>query len=444
MPADRALLNLDVTRPAFPLKTCAAALLALGLLCASGLAQTITGVVTNKTTGKPSSGDDVVLLKLAQGMQELTRTKTDGRGRFTLKTPDDGTGVPHMVRVTHDKANYFHAVQPGTATVEVEVYTGAAEVDNINLSEDVMQIQTEPGNASLRVVEHFLIKNESSPARTLFSDHPFELNLPAGATVEGGAAKGPGAASMAVQSPLVPLGEPNHYTIIFPIRPGETEFHIWYHVPYKDSFTFHPHPVLATDNLAIMMPKSMSFKPAPGTPFTAVTEDVGGQAQAFVARNALPSEPLEFTVSGSGQLPREVAGAQGAAASGGTSTTSAAGGDPNTDTRPGGGLGTPVDKDAERDPWTKYRWWIIAALGLAFAAGAGFLLKTPSAAASKSTPEGALQALRDEMFALETDRLSGKLSDSRYAELKSAYDAVLRRALERTGQATGSVQVVPE
>ncbi len=443
MRADLPLLNLAVTfRPRF-LKSCALALLTVAFLCVTSFAQTITGIVTNKTTGKVSAGDDVVLLKLAQGMQELTRTKTDARGRFSLKVPEEGAGVLPMLRVTHDRANYFHAVPPGTKSVEVEVYSGAPEVAGITLAEDVMQIQTEPGNASLRVVEHFLVKNDSSPATTLFSDHPFELNLPPGATVEGGAAKGPGAQSMAVQSPLVPLGEPNHYTIIFPIRPGETEFHIWYHVPYKDSFTFHPRPVLATDNLAIMMPKSMTFKPGAGTPFTAVTEDVGGQAQAFVARNAVPSEPLEFTVSGTGQLPRETPGTQGGAGAQTAATT--AGGDPNTDTRPGGGLGVPVDKDAERDPWTKYRWWIIAGFGLAFAAAAGFMLKTPSRPPTgKSGPEGALQALRDEMFALETDRLGGRLSDPQYAELKAAYDAVLRRALERTGHTTGTVQVVPE
>ena len=34
------------------------------------LAESITGVVTNKTTNKPAAGDDVVLIRLAQGMQE--------------------------------------------------------------------------------------------------------------------------------------------------------------------------------------------------------------------------------------------------------------------------------------------------------------------------------------------------------------------------------------
>ena len=43
-------------------------------------AANITGTVTNKTTGKPSAGDDVTLIRLAQGMQESTHAKTDARG----------------------------------------------------------------------------------------------------------------------------------------------------------------------------------------------------------------------------------------------------------------------------------------------------------------------------------------------------------------------------
>lgn len=396
------------------------------LFCATSFAQ-ITGVVTNRTNNRPAAGDDVVLLKLAQGMQELARTKTDSKGRFTITVPDDGL---HLLRVTHDKANYFHPVQPGTQSVDIDVFTGAAAMDGITLTEDVMQVQTEQDGKSLKVVEHFLIKNNSSPAKTLFSDHPFELNLPPGATVEGGAAKGP--SGMAVQQPLVPLGN-DHYTMIFPIRPGETEFHIFYHLPYSGSFTFHPRPTLDTTNLAVMLPKSMEFKAGPASQYTTVTEDVGVSAQAFVARDVKPSQPADFTVSGAGQLPRDAPkGAQPAAAN----TVNA---DPNTDTRPGGGLGTPVDKDAVRESWvSKYRWWLIAGLFLLMCAGAAILLSRP--ATSTLTPgttppsNDSLQTLRDEMFTLETDRLEGRISEGDYAQHKAAFDLVLRRALARTAR----------
>ena len=54
------------------------------------------------------------------------------------------------------------------------------------------------------------------------------------------------------------------------------------------------------------------------------------------------------------------------------------------------------------------------------------------------TPAGTnplLQALKDELFELETDRLAGKLTPAQYAEHKTAFDVVLRRALSRTESA---------
>jgi len=53
------------------------AVLILFLLASLVSAQTLTGTVKNATTGKPAAGDDVVLLKLGQGMEEAGRTKAD-------------------------------------------------------------------------------------------------------------------------------------------------------------------------------------------------------------------------------------------------------------------------------------------------------------------------------------------------------------------------------
>ena len=74
-------------------------------------ADSITGVVTNKTTNKPAAGDDVCLIRLAQGMQEAARTKTDRGGTSSWDSCGDN-GI-HLVRVTHDKANYFRPAPPG-------------------------------------------------------------------------------------------------------------------------------------------------------------------------------------------------------------------------------------------------------------------------------------------------------------------------------------------
>jgi hypothetical protein len=417
-------------------------------------ADSITGVVTNKTTNKPSGGDDVVLIRLAQGMQEAARTKTDAKGQFTLEIPNGDNGM-HLVRVTHDKANYFRPAPPGTQSVEVEVFNAAAKVKGVSSEADVLRLQTDESGKALRIIENFFVKNESNPPLTQFSDRPFEFYLPEGAVVEGSAALAPG--GMPVQASPAPLGEPNHYAFIFPIRPGETRFQISYRLPYSGSLKFAPRVMMPTDTVAIMMPKSMTFKAGPSAPYAPVTEET--TAQTYVARNAQPSQALDFTVSGTGQMPRDTGaaatagggGAAGASAPGeaGGAASSAAG-----DTRPGGGLGTPLDPEGTNDPWAKYKWWILGGLGLAMAVGAGILLKNgPQHAMAAAGAEGfatgpvatgpggigpvgtgpdsLLAAMKEELFALEADRLQGRLSESEYVEQKAALEVVLRRALLR-------------
>ena len=421
---------------------------AAALLPFAALAATLTGTVTNKTTNKAAAGDVVVLIRLQQGMQESTRTKTDARGRFSLDVPDEGV---HLVRVTHDKANYFRPAPPGTESVEIEVYDSSPNVVGVTGEADVMRIESDASGTGLKVVQNFFIKNDSNPPRTQFSDRPFDFYLPDGAVVDGSAALGPG--GMPVQSAPVPLTEKNHYTFIFPIRPGETRFQLSYHLPYTGSLKFSPKVTLPTDTIALMLPKSMTFKPGASTPYSAVNDEVN--AQTYVARNVSPSQPLEFTLSGTGQLPRDSQASQ----TGGDATQATAGGDSApagapataaTDTRPGGGLGTPIDTP---DPLSKYKWWILGGLALLLAGGAGFLLSRPASSAADSLPQRAtlvsesvpaprvtgpadqrttlLNALKEELFALETERLENKLSEAEYAAQKAALETVLRRALSR-------------
>jgi 5-hydroxyisourate hydrolase-like protein (transthyretin family) len=414
--------------------------LALLLTLPAFAASEITGVVTNKTTNKPAAGDDVVLIRLQQGMQESTRTKTDSRGRFTLAVPDEGI---HLVRVTHDKANYFRPAPPGTQAVEVDVYNANAHVKGVTGEADVLRIQTDPGDKILRVVENFFVKNESTPPLTQFSDRPFEFVLPEGAVVDGSAALSPG--GMPVQAAPVPLPEKGHYTFLFPIRPGETRFQVTYHIPYSGSFKFSPQPSMTTDTIAIMMPKSMTFK-ADTDAYSPVTDEP--TAQTYVARNVAPAQPLGFTLSGAGQLPRDTQnpdqGAQSASTSAPADANASAAvdanGNPDT-TKFGGGLGKPIDPDAEHDPWSKYKYWILGILALLLAGAAGIMLRAPTvpaAAAAPATPlpaatpaTGIQQALKEEFFALETDRLQKKISDEEYATHKASLDAVLLRSLSR-------------
>jgi hypothetical protein len=211
--------------------------------------------------------------------------------------------------------------------------------------------------------------------------------------------------------------------------------------------------LMPTETIAVMMPKSMKFDSGPSSPYSAVTEDT--TAQTFVARSVQPSQAVDFTVSGVGQLPRDTAAAtSGEGGASGAPAQGAAAGSAATDTRPGGGLGAPIDPEGTNDPWAKYKWWILGGLGLAMAVGAG-LLKNGPAQAAAAVPATAyagggvavggnplLTTMKEELFALETDRLQGKLTESEYAEQKAALEVVLRRALARGERAADTSHVV--
>ncbi|HEX5284702.1 MAG TPA: carboxypeptidase regulatory-like domain-containing protein [Bryocella sp.] len=405
----------------------------------------ITGVVMNKTTGKPSAGDTVTLIRLAQGMQEATHTTTDAHGRYTLNVPDNGL---HLVRVTHDLANYFKPAQAGTTSVDLDVYNAAANVKGVSSEANVMRIESDASGTSLRVVENFFLKNDSNPPMTQFSKVPFDFWLPDGAVVEGAAAESPD--GMPVRQAPVPLAEKNHFTFLFPIRPGETRFQITYRIPYTGKLALEPKLTMPTDTVAIMIPKSMTFAPVAGAPYSPVDDEVN--AHTLVARSVAPNAPLGFTLTGTGQLPRDTnaptqggdQSAQGAAQAQDNSQSATA------DTRPGGGLGNPLDEGGNRDPWAKYKWWILSGIAVLLAAAAGVLLRKPAASSGVATtgpypagplppsPQGMqthsaqlLQALKEEMFALETDHLQHRISDEDYLANKAALELVLRRALQR-------------
>ena len=413
-------------------------------------AATISGTVTDETTHKVASGDDVVLIALSQRMQEVAHAKTDSNGRYTLQLPDDAM---HLVRVDHQKAAYFQPAPPGTTKIDVKVYDVAEKVPGITTEANVFRAET--NGQGLRVTQSYFIKNDSNPPMTQFSPKAYEIYLPDGAQIQGAAAMGPG--GMPVSSSPIPLGDPNHYAFVFPLRPGETQFQVSYQMPYSGSLKFTPKLATPVDNLVVILPKSMSFKSDTTTGFQSIDPGQSGQelnALTFVAKDVSPTKPIEYTISGSGALPRDVQAAQnpgaGGPAGGGNNaepnSPEAGSAAAQADTRPGGGLGNPIDSP---DPLNKYKWWILSGLGLALAIAAGFLLRRPSpAAAASSLPEDApyvpagtpgaisgapatLAALKEELFTLETDRMQGKLSETEYAELKQALDVLMRRSLAR-------------
>ena len=130
---------------AFVRAACTAAILLVTTLAS---AQTLTGTVKNSTTNKPAAGDEVVLLKLSQGMEEAGRTKTDAQGHFSFKLDDAQS--PHLVRAIHQDVPYHRMAPPGTTSVELEVFDVGKKIDGIEVIADIMRIQAEQGQLEVQ------------------------------------------------------------------------------------------------------------------------------------------------------------------------------------------------------------------------------------------------------------------------------------------------------
>jgi hypothetical protein len=400
------------------------------LVATNAHAATLIGTVTNGTSNKPSAGDQVVLIKLAGGMQEAARAKTDSQGKFTLSLSGDDENTPHLVRVIHQGVTYHQPAPPGTQSVDVKVYDAAKKVDGVNAVADLMYLQA--GKGDLAIMRLFAVDNTSQPPRTQMSDVGFEFNAPENAEVDEGEAQTAG--GQWVKTMPVPQKIKGRYAFVFPLRPGQTQFRVTYHLAYSGKATVDPKEIYPLQHFVIIMPRTLGFTPSQSGLYQDKQPPDLQDAIAEVASNTKPGQNLTFDVSGEGTLQDQNQNAGNAAP--GTGATA--------DNRPGGGLGKPGE---DPDPLDQYRWWLLGGLGAALALGGVYITsrsktQIPGAVATTSVPmaveptghSGALlNALKEELFQLEMEHKQGQISDQEYATAKSALDQTLARAIKRKG-----------
>jgi hypothetical protein len=455
------------------------ALAAFVAMASLASAQTLTGTVKNSTANKPAAGDEVVLLKLGQGMEEGGRTKTDAKGSFSFKLEDAQS--PHLVRVIHQEVTYHRMAPPGTTSVEVEVYDVSKKVEGVTNVADIMRFQA--GQGQLEVQRVFAVENASKPPRTQMNERNFEFYVPDGARIVEASAMTAG--GQPVNSAPVPEGggDKNRYAFLFPLRPGETRFEVVYQLPYTGSANIDPHPVTSLQHFVAVVPKTMQFTAAPGATFQQLADPQQPGVMMQVASNAAADDHrLAFRIAGEGSFPQENAGGQDQGQGPGQGqgqdqgADQSAGAPAQSANRPGGGLGPPIDAP---DPLQKYRWYILGGFAAVLIVGGVFIASRQQAAvravargkkshvaeypddnefadegetaaplsqvpaaqipATQSRNGGGpkpmlLEALKEELFDLEVEHKQGGISDEEYQKAKSALDQTLERALKREAQ----------
>jgi hypothetical protein len=251
-------------------------------------------------------------------------------------------------------------------------------------------------------------------------------------------------------------GDKTRYSFIFPLRPGTTQFQVAYQVAYTGSANIDPRTIYPLQHFVAILPKSIEFSAAPGAPYQSMNDPNQPDANVQVASNTKVGQTLAFKISGEGTL-----GERGSEQ--GSSGEGASGASPES--RPGGGLGPPIDAP---DPLQKYRWYILGGFAVLLVVGGVYVASRQQAAqragrsaraltvntneaeeyidfempdaASQTRPRPSatsrlssklLEALKEELFELEVERKQGHISQEEYEKAKSALDQTLERALKR-------------
>lgn len=408
------------------------AILALILISVCSLAasaETIRGVVENGTTKKRAAGDEVTLKKIAPGvgMQDVAKTKTNAKGEFSFDVP--ASQQPYVLWVQHQQVTYPKVAMTGSGPVAVQVFDASPAIKDITLQEHMIVLQTSPAGDSLKVDTLFTLNNQSSPPMTKNGQHTFDLYLPDNVKVEESTAQTAG--SMALKTPVVPAGEKNKYFFGYPLRPGKTQFHVTYSVPYSGKLDFDPRLTLPTDNMLVVTPASINFAPEDKSLYVQKTDpQIPKTVSLFAASNVNSKSKLAFQIQGTGELPREQAG-------GGEG-----GGQAQASNRPGGGLGVPNEQP---DPLRSGQWLFLGVLTVFLTAGAVYVYTSkpqpamtftkPASSGKNRSGSVLLEAMKEELFQLESDRLEGKISQQEYESSKAALDKTLQRAVKRQATA---------
>jgi hypothetical protein len=228
----------------------------------------------------------------------------------------------------------------------------------------------------------------------------------------------------------VPSGAKNRYAYDFPIKPGQTRFEVTYKLPYSGSYEFSFKPEGPLSELGVLLPKSMKFNGVSGG-FAQDVDEAG--LAVFFAKNVPANQEVKFSVSGEGLIPTEPQGGGNQGPAGES-----------------GGAPIPSSSGGTREAL----WFIVGALVILIGGGALVMWRKGVAArAAAHNPKAArvaskararaqaqsakpdqgdmLDVLKNELFQLETDRVSGKISQEEYEKSKAGLDTLFRRQMKK-------------
>ena len=425
------------------------------LLASVSFAGTVTGTVTNGTTGKPAAGVDVILIQLQSTMQPVAQTRTDASGHYQLENPALGNG-PMLIRAVYRGVNYHEPATPGKTTVDIEVFEPTEKASAFTVT--ARAIILDPSGSDLVVDEEYLISNKTQPPVAFYKPGgSFEFAIPVGAEL--GDVQVVGTSGMPVKQAPIEKSK-NVIAVDYPFRPGDSSVRLSYKIPYPGNAA----AVKFTSPYTI---NRVAFFAPPGMQVAGDGFAPAGQQQGFnvfmhdsIAANALAA----VSISGTGTIPQAQSADQASAAGDDTQN-------PSVNSRADSGAPTPVANittlPARLD---SLRWYVVGGFAAIFALGLFYIWRQPQVAvaappkeavapaskaaetkparpASPANPKqappsrannggaspnldrevrGSLDELKDVLFRLELRREAGTITEEEYISERDRVQQVLR------------------
>jgi hypothetical protein len=405
------------------------------LICFASAAMasnTIRGLVRNESRGEPAVGDAVFLVRLGSPMQEEARAKTDAQGAFALNV--QYPGQPYLVRVVHQRVNYEQGASAGDS-LSIQVFDASPYVPDITGTIEIFRAGTK--GRILHVSDMYEIKNASSPPVTKAGQHTFEVYLPANAKIDSVLAAGPEKiVTMISATPF--SGEPGHYSVNFPLRPGASKFAFNYDLPYDAHVSFQTRHAYPLQHFKVMIPSTMKF--SSGSPSFETLASADSSYQVKAASQLRAGEGPGFEISGRGAIPHVRDQTKTQARSQPPVFPNSMGFGPDC-TDPPSLLHTSSRLGKTHLQEQSLLW---AGVSCLFLVGCALILrrvrKMPNAVArglavqatsptQRST--ASLDSLKNNLFQLETDRIRGSVSGVEYASARQALEEAVKRAIAR-------------
>jgi hypothetical protein len=374
----------------------------------------IHGSVRNLTTGHPAVGDEVVLLRLAEGMEAEASTYTDADGAFTL--PLATSGAQYVVRVIHRGVNYDQNLS-GSAQLEISVFDAVTRVPGLRGNLGIVKVESV--DEMLKVTEMYSISNASSPAVTQTGLRNFEFSLAQGAKLDSFQARKAG--GVWVNPTPVPVkGKQGDWAVDFPLRPGETLFKFIYRLPYDGLATLHVKLAYPIENLAVVHPPAMNFRALRANSFTSPGLVQGMKLEQAVAKPVVREIPA-FEISGVSVAST----AQAESAPEALLSLPA-----SIDSNPAKPAPAPTSTAKASQ---SQAWLVLAGIVAVLLSGvAGWWSSKKSIAVLGMKAESVIDSLKQALDQLEVEKKRGEISAEQYDSTRQALDMSLKRAVARS------------